>query len=127
MLLTGFNSSREEMVSTASPFPQMRWERCHDLARIPQGGRADTRAPDSRRGQQGGQAYHFHEKGTDVEVGVLPEVLDDTGLHCLAPALYHKARGGDAGQLVALHVPQAPRQDLGTQSEESSWKGPGPQ
>lgn len=72
------------------------------------------------RGPQGVQSHHFHEEGADVKVGVLPEVPNDTGLYRLAPALHHKAGGGDTGQLVTLHVPQAPCQNLGTQSEESS-------
>lgn len=75
---------------------------------------------DSGREQRGGKAHHFHEQGADIKVGVLPKVSDDTGLHCLATTLHHKTRGGDAGHLIALHVPKAPSQDLGTEGGESS-------
>lgn len=56
--------------------------------------------------------HHFHEEHTDVKVGVLLDVLDDAGLHELASALHQQAGRGDAGQLVALEVPQPPGQDL---------------
>ena len=134
VLRAGCSSSRKETASISS-CSQRRWERDREPGRILQGAGAQaawgceeilsTRTPVSSR-PQGGQAHHFHEEGADVEVGVLPEVLDDTGLHRLAPALHHQARGGHAGQLVALHVPKTPCQDLGVQSEESSWKGPRP-
>lgn len=63
--------------------------------------------------------HHFHEEHRDIEVGVLLDVLDDTGLHELAPALHQQAGRGDTGQLVALEVPQPPGQDLrGTDSKD---------
>lgn len=56
--------------------------------------------------------HHLHEEHADVEVGVLLDVLDDAGLHELPAALHQQAGRGDAGQLVALQVPQPPGQDL---------------
>lgn len=56
--------------------------------------------------------HHFHEEHADIKVGVLLDVLDDAGLHQLASTLHQQAGRGDAGQLVALEVPQPPGQDL---------------
>lgn len=56
--------------------------------------------------------HHFHEEHTDIKVGILLDVLDDTGLHELASTLHQQAGRGDAGQLEALEVPQSPGQDL---------------
>lgn len=127
VLRAGCSSSRKETASISSR-SQRRWERDREPGAQAAWGCEEilsTRTPVGSR-LQGGQAHHFHEEGADVEVGVLPEVLDDTGLYRLAPALHHQARGGHAGQLVALHVPKTPRQDLGVKSEKSSWKGPRP-
>lgn len=65
-----------------------------------------------RAGQRRMSPHHFHEEHADVEVGVLLDVLDDAGLDRLASTLHLEAGGGDAGELVALQVPQPPGQDL---------------
>jgi hypothetical protein len=80
--------------------------------------RGHSTPQDSGREQRGGKAHHFHEESTDIKVGVLPKVSDDTGLHCLPTTLHHEAGGRDAGHLIALHVPQAPGQDLRTEEGE---------
>lgn len=60
----------------------------------------------------GSGPHHFHEEHTNIKVGILLDILDDTGLHKLASALHQQAGRGDTGQLVALEVPQPPGQDL---------------
>lgn len=57
--------------------------------------------------------YHFEEQNRSGEVGVLFEVPDDGRLNDFTATFYNQTGGGHSGQLVGLHVPQAPCQDLG--------------
>lgn len=63
-------------------------------------------------------AYHFEQQHRSREVGVLFEVLDHSGLNNLTTTLHDQTGGGNGGQLVGLHIPQAPSQDLGTKKDK---------
>lgn len=58
-------------------------------------------------------SHHIKDERVDVEVGLLLHIADDAALDRGAAALHLQARGGDAGQLEALQVANAPRQHLG--------------
>lgn len=58
------------------------------------------------------RAHHIKDELVDVEVGILLHAADDAALDHAAAALHLQARGGNARQLEALQVTDAPRYDL---------------
>lgn len=56
--------------------------------------------------------HHVKEEQGLIKVGVLLCVLDDCGMNNMSTALKLNTGWGDTGQLIPLHVPNAPAQDL---------------
>lgn len=67
------------------------------------------------------RAHHIKDELVDVEVGILLHAADDAALDHAAAALHLQARGGDARQLEAFQVTDAPRYDLRDRTGKKSF------